>query len=111
MFGRKTSMMANRPMSKSQTGATSKAPQMMPKPQSGGTSKAFMNFEGNPQNVKPFGMKKGGMAKAKMAPSKMGSVKTSSKPDGIAVRGKTKGTMVKMAGGGKAKMMKSGGAC
>jgi hypothetical protein len=56
-------------------------------------------------------MAKGGMAKAKMAPSKMGSVKTSSKPDGIAVRGKTKGKMVKMAGGGKAKMMKSGGAC
>jgi len=53
-------------------------------------------------------MAKGGMAKAKMmagggmmskmAPSKMGSVKTSSKPDGIAVRGKTKGKMVAMKG-------------
>ena len=39
-------------------------------------------------------MAKGGM-------TKMGSVKTSSKPDGVAVKGKTKGTMVKMAGGGR----------
>lgn len=41
-------------------------------------------------------MKSGGMA------TKMGAVKTSSKPDGIAMKGKTKGTMVKMARGGKA---------
>jgi hypothetical protein len=33
--------------------------------------------------------------------TKMGAVKTSSKPDGIAIKGKTKGTMVKMARGGK----------
>jgi hypothetical protein len=39
-------------------------------------------------------MKSGGM-------TKMCAVKTGSKPDGIAVKGKTKGTMVKMAGGGK----------
>jgi hypothetical protein len=39
---------------------------------------------------------KGGMA------SKMGAVKTGSKPDGVAMKGKTKGTMVKMARGGKA---------
>ena len=56
-------------------------------------------------------MQAGGGVKAKMAPSKMGKVKTSPKPDGVAVKGKTKGTMVKMAAGGKAKMMKSGGAC
>jgi len=43
------------------------------------------------------GLKAGGM-------TKMGAVKTSSKPDGIAVKGKTKGTMVKMAGGGKSCM-------
>ena len=50
------------------------------------------------------------MAKKKSAPAKkmasggmtkMGSVKTSSKPDGVAVKGKTKGAMVKMARGGK----------
>ena len=43
------------------------------------------------------GLKAGGMAT-----SKMGAVKTGSKPDGVAVKGKTKGTMVKMARGGKA---------
>lgn len=41
-------------------------------------------------------MKSGGMA------TKMGAVKTNSKPDGIAMKGKTKGTMIKMARGGKA---------
>jgi len=39
-------------------------------------------------------MAKGGM-------TKMGSVKTSSKPDGVAVKGKTKGTMIKMKSGGR----------
>ena len=51
------------------------------------------------------------MAKKKGAPAKkmasggmtkMGAVKTSSKPDGVAVKGKTKGTMIKMKSGGKA---------
>jgi hypothetical protein len=42
------------------------------------------------------GLKSGGMA------TKMGAVKTGSKPDGVAMKGKTKGTMVKMARGGKA---------
>ena len=42
-----------------------------------------------------MGMKKGGM-------TKMGAVKTGSSPDGIAVKGKTKGTMIKMKSGGKA---------
>ena len=46
---------------------------------------------------KAHGMKKGGMAA-----SKMGSVKTSSSRDGIATKGKTKGTMIKMNMGGKA---------
>jgi hypothetical protein len=40
-------------------------------------------------------MKKGGM-------TKMGAVKTSSKPDGVAVKGKTKGAMIKMKNGGRA---------
>ena len=44
----------------------------------------------------------GEMKMAKGGMTKMGAVKTSSKPDGIATKGKTKGTMVKMARGGKA---------
>lgn len=42
------------------------------------------------------------LAKGGMAPSKMGSVKTSATRDGVASKGKTKGTMVKMNMGGKA---------
>ena len=63
---------------------------------------AFMKKKGAPKSMikhemaeakgKPFA--KGGM-------TKMGAVKTSSKPDGVAMKGKTKGTMVKMARGGK----------
>jgi len=40
------------------------------------------------------------LAKGGVAPSKMGSVKTSASRDGIATKGKTKGTMVKMNMGG-----------
>jgi hypothetical protein len=40
------------------------------------------------------------LAKGGVAPSKMGSVKTSSSRDGIATKGKTKGTMIKMNKGG-----------
>jgi hypothetical protein len=42
------------------------------------------------------------LAKGGMAPSKMGAVKTGKTPDGIASKGKTKGTMVKMTKGGMA---------
>jgi hypothetical protein len=42
-------------------------------------------------------LKKGGMAA-----SKMGSVKVGKTPDGVAMKGKTKGTMVSMKRGGKA---------
>ena len=45
---------------------------------------------------KAHGMKNGGMAA-----SKMGSVKSSSSRDGIATKGKTKGTMITMKNGGK----------
>ena len=46
-------------------------------------------------------------AKGGMAPSKMGAVKTAAPSrDGVAIKGKTKGKMVTMAGG---KGMKSGG--
>jgi hypothetical protein len=50
-------------------------------------------------------MKKGGMAKKMagggIAASKMGAVKTGKTPDGVAVKGKTKGTMITMKRGGK----------
>lgn len=60
------------------------------------------------QADKESGMKK--MTKGGMAPSKMGAVKTAApSKDGIAAKGKTKGTMVKMAKGGKAIAMKRGG--
>jgi hypothetical protein len=42
------------------------------------------------------------LSKGGMAPSKMGAVKTSSARDGIASKGKTKGSMVKMSKGGRA---------
>jgi hypothetical protein len=50
-------------------------------------------------------MRKGGVAKMTKSemPSKMSKVKTSPTRDGVAIKGKTKGKMVKM--------MKSGGAC
>ena len=41
------------------------------------------------------------LAKGGMAPSKMGAVKTGKTPDGIATKGKTKGTMIAMKNGGK----------
>jgi hypothetical protein len=41
------------------------------------------------------------LAKGGMAASKMGSVKSSSSRDGIATKGKTKGTMIAMKRGGK----------
>jgi hypothetical protein len=69
---------------------------------------AFMKKKGAPKSMikhemKEAGMKKGGMAKyaagGSVMPSKMGSVKTAAPSrDGVATKGKTKGTMVKMAG-------------
>jgi hypothetical protein len=64
---------------------------------------AFMKKKGAPKSMvkhemKEAGMKKGGF----VAPSKMGAVKTAApSKDGVAVKGKTKGKMVKMAYGGK----------
>ena len=42
------------------------------------------------------------LAKGGVAASKMGAVKTGKTPDGVAVKGKTKGTMIAMKRGGKA---------
>ena len=41
------------------------------------------------------------LSKGGMAPSKMGAVKTGKTPDGVATKGKTKGTMIAMKRGGK----------
>ena len=41
------------------------------------------------------------LAKGGMAPSKMGAVKVGKTPDGVATKGKTKGTMIAMKRGGK----------
>jgi len=74
----------------------------------GGDMKAAMMKKGGmPMKMKdgkkvPIFMNKGGMAA-----SKMGAVKTGKTPDGVAVKGKTKGTMIAMKHGGK--VMKSGG--
>ena len=71
-------------------------------------SPKFAKKVGVPQSVgKEFTMKKmkrgGGVA-----PSKMGAVKTAAPSrDGIATKGKTRGTMVKMAAGGMAKKKES----
>jgi hypothetical protein len=74
-----------------------------------GTREMQLGSELDPKAMmKREGMKKGGkvkkMAAGGMATSKMGAVKTAAPSrDGVATKGKTKGTMVKMAGGGKAK--------
>jgi hypothetical protein len=75
----------------------------------GGDMKAEMMKKGGmPMKMKdgkkvPIFMNKGGMAA-----SPMGKVKTAApSKDGVAVKGKTKGTQIKMAKGAKA--MKSGG--
>ena len=57
--------------------------------------KAIGKHAAMPASKAHKGLKSGGMA------TKMGAVKTGSKPDGVAMKGKTKGTMVKMARGGK----------
>ena len=71
---------------------------------------AFMKKKGAPKamvkhEMAEAGMKKAGMKKMAMggvAASKMGTVKTAApSKDGVAVKGKTKGKMVKMKYGGK----------
>ena len=62
-----------------------------------------MKKAGAPKSMIKHEMAEAKMAKGGMAASKMGAVKTAAPSrDGIAVKGKTKGTMVKMAKGGKA---------
>ena len=83
-----------------------------------GKEMAFMKKKGAPasmmkhEKAEMMGMKKGGMKKMAsggIAASKMGSVKTAAPSvDGLAAKGKTKGTQVKMAGS-KPLGMKKGG--
>ena len=80
---------------------------------------SFMKKKGAPKamikhEMKEAGMKYGGkvkkMAAGGIAASKMGAVKTAAPSrDGVAVKGKTQGAMVKMAG--NAKGLKKGGYC
>ena len=76
---------------------------------------SFMKKKGAPKSMikheesEMKGMKKGGYAKGGIAPSKMGAVKTAAPSrDGVAIKGKTKGKVISMAGG---KGMKRGGKC
>ena len=78
---------------------------------------SFMKKKGAPKSMikhemAEAGMKKGGMAKyaaGGMTASKMGAVKTAAPSrDGVAVKGKTRGKQIVMAGG---KGMKKGGYC
>jgi hypothetical protein len=67
---------------------------------------SFMKKKGAPASMIKHEMKEAGMkkmAKGGMTASKMGAVKTAAPSrDGLAVKGKTKGSMVKMNMGGKA---------
>ena len=69
---------------------------------------SFMKKKGAPKSMVKHEMAEAGVKKGGMAASKMGKVKTAAPSrDGVAMKGKTKGKMVKMAKGG----MKSGGYC
>ena len=82
---------------------------------------AFAKKVGVPQSVgSEFTKKESGMkyAKGGMAATKMGKVKTAAPSrDGVAIKGKTKGKQVTMAGstgmkkGGMTKKRQSGGSC
>jgi len=84
-----------------------------------GKEVAFMKKKGAPKSMiahekgEMMGMKKGGMpkyAKGGVIASKMGAVKTAAPSrDGVAVKGKTKGTQIVMAG--NKRMNKGGRAC
>lgn len=75
---------------------------------------AFLERKGAPKSMierekKEYGMKK--MASGGISTAKMGSVRTAAPSrDGVASKGKTKGTMVKMSGS-KPLGMKRGGSC
>ena len=80
---------------------------------------SFMEKKGAPKSMikhekEEYGMKKGGMKKMAsggITTAKMGAVRTAAPSrDGIAAKGKTKGTQIKMSGS-KPLGMKKGGKC
>ena len=80
---------------------------------------SFMEKKGAPKSMikhekEEYGMKKGGMKKMAsggITTAKMGTVRTAAPSrDGVAAKGKTKGTQVKMSGS-KPLGMKKGGKC
>jgi hypothetical protein len=79
-------------------GGDMKSENMMMKKEGRGMAKADLaKHAAMPASKAHKGLKAGGMA------TKMGAVKTAAPSrDGVATKGKTKGTMVKMARGGKA---------
>jgi len=76
-----------------------------------GQELAFMKKKGAPKSMIKHEMKEAKMANGGITKAKMGAVKTASPSrDGVAAKGKTKGTMVKMSGS-KPLGMKKGGYC
>ena len=78
---------------------------------------SFMEKKGAPKSMikhekEEYGMKKGGMKKMAsggITSAKMGAVKTvAPSKDGVATKGKTKGTMISMKGGAPLGMKKGG---
>jgi hypothetical protein len=68
----------------------------------------FSSKESEMKGMKKMAMGGGVMQKNGMTTAKMGAVKTAAPSrDGVAIKGKTKGTMIKMAKGGKS----MGGKC
>jgi hypothetical protein len=63
----------------------------------GGMPAALAKHAAKPASKAHAGLKAGGS----VGTTKMGSVKTATKPDGVISKGGTKGTMIKMARGGK----------
>jgi hypothetical protein len=104
----KAKMMAGGGMMKKgyAAGGVAKEGEMMKKEGRGMAKADLQKHASMPASKAHAGLKKGGMAKAKMGPSKMGAVKTSKpsmgsaskRADGVAMKGKTKGVMLKKGG-------------
>jgi len=76
-----------------------------------GQELAFMKKKGAPKSMIKHEMKEAKMANGGITKAKMGAVRTAApSKDGVASKGKTKGTMVKM-GAAKPLGMKRGGKC
>jgi hypothetical protein len=104
----KAKMMAGGGMMKKgyAAGGVAKEGEMMKKKGRGMAKADLQAHASKPASEAHAGLKKGGMTKAKMGPSKMGAVKTSKpsmgsaskRADGVAMKGKTKGVMLKKGG-------------